>query len=130
MQTLRRSILFQLFLFIAFLIYGLHHIFSGIIPRDTTYGIILLVFILLVVGGGVTWFLLTPKEALVMVKPQDTNLTKISMYAIALGLVVGIIGSFIPDFTIMLNIVNGSIIALSSCLGIYVSAKILIDQNI
>lgn len=130
MQTLRRSILFQLFLFIAFLIYGLHHIYSGIIPRDTTYAIILLIFVLLLVGGGIIWFLMTPKEALVIVKPQDTNLTKIAMYTIALGLVVGIIGSFIPDLTNMLNIANGSIIALASCLGIYVSTKILIDQNI
>lgn len=129
MQMLRRSIVLQIVFYTGFFFYGVDNILRSLIPRDTLFKVLELVFLGVVILGGIIWYFMTKKDDLVVVNQRDTQHIKIVMYVIAGALILGIFSSLLPNYETYLMVISGSAISLASLYGLYISIKVFVTNE-
>jgi len=129
MQMLRRSIVLQIVFYTGFFFYGVDYILRFLITRDTLFKVLELVFLGVVIVGGIIWYFMTKKDDLVVVNQRDTQHIKIVLYVIAGALILGIFSSLLPNYETYLMVISGSVMSLASLYGLYVSVKIFITND-
>ena len=123
MQMLRRSIVLQIVFYTGFFFYGVDYILRSLITRDTLFTVLELVFLGVVIVGGIIWYFITKKDDLVVVNQRDTQHIKIVLYVIAGALILGIFSSLLPNLESYLTVISGSVMSLAAIYGLYISIK-------
>lgn len=129
MQTLKRSIVLQIVFYTGFFFYGLDYILRSLITRDTLFKVLELVFLGLIVIGGIVWYFLTKKDDLAVISHKDTSQIKIVLYVIAGALILGLFASFFKAYETYFMIISGAVMSLGSLYGLYLSIKIYIANE-
>lgn len=129
MQMLRRSIVLQIVFYTGFFFYGVDYILRSLITRDTLFTVLELVFLGVVIVGGIIWYFITKKDDLVVVNQRDTQHIKIVLYVIAGALILGIFSSLLPNLESYLSVISGSVMSLAAIYGLYISIKVFITND-
>ncbi|MDD2259738.1 MAG: hypothetical protein PHF62_02290 [Acholeplasmataceae bacterium] len=129
MQMLRRSIVLQIVFYTGFFFYGVDYILRSLITRDTLFTVLELVFLGVVIVGGIIWYFITKKDDLVVVNQRDTQHIKIVLYVIAGALILGIFSSLLPNLESYLIVISGSVMSLAAIYGLYISIKVFITND-
>lgn len=129
MQMLRRSIVLQIVFYTGFFFYGVDYILRSLITRDTLFIVLELVFLGVVIVGGIIWYFMTKKDDLVVVNQRDTQHIKIVLYVIAGALILGIFSSLLPNLESYLIVISGSVMSLAAIYGLYISIKVFITND-
>ena len=129
MQMLRRSIVLQIVFYTGFFFYGVDYILRSLITRDTLFTVLELVFLGVVIVGGIIWYFITKKDDLVVVNQRDTQHIKIVLYVIAGALILGIFSSLLPNLESYLTVISGSVMSLAAIDGLYISIKLFITND-
>ncbi|HKL61000.1 MAG TPA: hypothetical protein VJY66_01320 [Acholeplasma sp.] len=129
MQMLRRSIVLQIVFYTGFFFYGVDYILRSLITRDTLFTVLELVFLGVVIVGGIIWYFITKKDDLVVVNQRDTQHIKIVLYVIAGALILGIFSSLLPNLESYLTVISGSVMSLAAIYGLYISIKVFITND-
>lgn len=129
MQMLRRSIVLQIVFYTGFFFYGVDYILRSLITRDTLFTVLELVFLGVVIVGGIIWYFITKKDDLVVVNQRDTQHIKIVLYVIAGALILGIFSSLLPNLESYLSVISGLVMSLAAIYGLYISIKVFITND-
>lgn len=129
MQMLRRSIVLQIVFYTGFFFYGVDYILRSLITRDTLFIVLELVFLGVVIVGGIIWYFMTKKDDLVVVNQRDTQHIKIVLYVIAGALILGIFSSLLENLEAYLMVISGSVMSLAALYGLYISIKVFITND-
>ncbi len=125
MQTLKRGIIVQIVMFIFFFLFGIDYILRELIVRGTLFIVIEFVCLGLLVALGVTWYLLTKKDAIIIADKQLVNYTKISLFIVAGGLILSVLSYAFGSVKQYVLISSGIIVGLAALFGLYASLKML-----
>ncbi|MCK9493582.1 MAG: hypothetical protein M0Q00_04345 [Acholeplasmataceae bacterium] len=129
MQMLRRNIVLQIVFYTGFFFYGVDYILRSLITRDTLFIVLELVFLGVVIVGGIIWYFMTKKDDLVVVNQRDTQHIKIVLYVIAGALILGIFSSLLENLEAYLMVISGSVMSLAALYGLYISIKVFITND-
>ncbi len=73
----------------------------------------------------------TKKDDYLIVDRKPMILIRLSLYGIALGLIIGLLGNFIIEYRAYFEVIAGAVLAIFSLLGLYISIKIIsTDEDI
>lgn len=132
MRIEKRTIVMQIAMFTFFLFFGLNYILKELIINNKVYNIIALIFLCLIIVGGLIWFFLTKKDDIVVADNSFLNQTKITLYIVAGALVLGIVSGFVSSGSNIqkyMLVISGGIMGITSLYGIYISIKAFISSD-
>jgi hypothetical protein len=125
MHLLKRSVVFQVALFTFFIFLGARYILKELVSDSLVFQIVEISFLSLIAIGGVIAVMKTKKDEYLIVDRKPMILIRISLYGVALGLIIGLLGNLIGDYSAYFRIIAGAVLAIFSLLGLYVSIKII-----
>ncbi len=131
MHTQKRGVVIQIVLYSVFSFMGIDYIVREFVnPELVLVRVIELSGIFLILGLGVLWFLLTKKEAFIIMDRKWVKILYACLSIIFVALLTTIFtGSFVPAVEKILNIIAGSLMVAASAVGIYVSLKAYFSKN-
>lgn len=126
MRNEKRTVVMQIVMFTFFFFFGLNYILKELIEQSSIYGTIEIAFFIAIIAGGLVWFFTTKPTDIIVVDKKFLDQTKITLYAIAGALFLGISSMFFKDNVNVqkyLLVISGGLMSLISLFGIYVSIK-------
>lgn len=125
MHLLKRSVVFLIALFTFFIFFGARYILKQLVSDSLVFQIVEISFLSLIALGGIVAVIKTKKDDYLIVDKKQMTLVKLAMYGVAIGLFIGLLGAFLPDYQTYFVIISGAVIAISSLPGLYISIKII-----
>lgn len=125
MQTLKRSIILQSFVFLFFVVFGINTILIELIQVQNLNYYLAITYPLVIIIGLIIFFK-TPKDAVVVVNNNISNQVRISLYGLALGLLIGFLKAF-DYYEIYFTISSGIVILTAGLYGFIYTIKALKD---
>ncbi len=125
MHLLKRSVVFLIALFTFFIFFGARYILKQLVSDSLVFQIVEISFLSLIALGGIVAVVKTKKDDYLIVDKKQMTLVKLAMYGVAIGLFIGLLGVFLPDYQTYFVIISGAVIAISSLPGLYISIKII-----
>ncbi len=125
MQTLKRSIILQSFVFLFFVVFGINTILIELIQVQNLNYYLAITYLLVIIIGLIIFFK-TPKDAVVVVNNNISNQVRISLYGLALGLLIGFLKAF-DYYEIYFTISSGIVILTAGLYGFIYTIKALKD---
>lgn len=125
MQTLKRSVILQSFVFLFFLTFGIITILSELIEVNNINYYLSIAYPVIIIIGVIVFFK-TPKETVIVVDNIVSHRIKISLYGLALGLLIGFLKAF-EYYQVYFTIASGIIVLLAGLYGFYHTIKTLKD---
>lgn len=123
MQTLKRSVILQSFVFLFFFVHGLTTLLSELIPIENFYYYLVALYPVVIIIGVIVFFK-TPKESVIVVDNIVSHRTKISLYGLALGLLIGFLKAF-EYYQIYFTVSSGIIVLIAGLYGFCNTIKTL-----
>lgn len=126
MKIEKRTIVMQIVMFTFFFFFGLNYILKELISDSSLYDNLVLIFMGLIIIGGLIWFFATKKDEYVSSEKAFLNQTKWLLYIVAGALLIGIVSAFLPegsDISKYVLVFSGAFMSITSLFGIYISVK-------
>ncbi len=115
MQTLKRSIILQLFVFIGFSILGINTILIELINVSNINFYLALAYPVVIVIGIIVFFK-TAKDDVIVINNVVMQRSKMALYGIAIGLLISFLKAF-NYYLIYFVIASGSVTTVASLYG-------------
>lgn len=132
MKIEKRTIVMQIVMFTFFFFFGLNYILKELIVGSQLYVNLVLVFFLLIIIGGLTWFFATKKDELLTSENSFLTQTKWLLYIIGGALLLGIASEFFPKGDIIskyILVTSGAFMSITSLFGIYISVRAFLSNE-
>lgn len=132
MRIEKRTIVMQIVMFTFFLFFGINYILKELISDNKIYDNIALIFLGLVIVGGIIWFFVTKKDDIIVADNSFLMQTKIVLYIVAGALVLGIVSGFVgkgSNIQKYMLVISGAVMSIVSLYGVYISIKAFISGD-
>jgi len=126
MKIEKRTIVMQVVMFTFFFFFGLNYILKELITESSLYDNLVLVFLGLIIVGGLTWFFATKKDEMITAEKTFLTQTKWLLYIVAGALLIGIVSAFFPEgsnASKYILVFSGAFMSITSLFGIYISVR-------